>query len=88
MDITADISRTANGKKLYGFHRLEGAVEGFNKVNDKIIEKVFSKNGETVEETKKRLSASFSTKKHLPKNCYKMGIRQSIHFGTMLITLY
>ena len=25
VDITADISRTANGKELYGFHKLEGA---------------------------------------------------------------
>lgn len=34
----------------------EGAVEGFNKVTDKIIEKVFAKEGETVEDAKKRLS--------------------------------
>ena len=40
-----------------GYKKIEtGAVEGFNKVSDKIIEKVFSKDGETVEETKKRLS--------------------------------
>ena len=40
-----------------GYKKIEtGAVEGFNKVNDKIIEKVFSKDGETVEDTKKRLS--------------------------------
>ena len=40
-----------------GYKKIEeGAVQGFNKVNDKIIEKVFSKEGETVEETKKRLS--------------------------------
>ena len=40
-----------------GYKKVEdGAVKGFNKVNDKIIEKVFSKKGETVEETKKRLS--------------------------------
>lgn len=40
-----------------GYKKIEkGAVDGFNKVNDKIIEKVFSKEGETVEETKKRLS--------------------------------
>lgn len=40
-----------------GYKKIEkGAVEGFNKVNDKIIEKVFSKEGETVEDTKKRLS--------------------------------
>ncbi len=31
-------------------------VDGFNNVNDKIIEKVFSKDGENLEETKARLS--------------------------------
>lgn len=40
-----------------GYKKIEqGAVEGFNKVNDKIIEKVFAKEGETVEDAKKRLS--------------------------------
>ena len=40
-----------------GYKKLEeGAVEGFNKVNDKFIEKLFTKEGETVEEAKKRLS--------------------------------
>lgn len=40
-----------------GYKKIEkGAVDGFNKVNDKIIEKVFSKDGETVEETKERLA--------------------------------
>ena len=40
-----------------GYKKIEkGAVEGFNKMNDKIIEKVFAKEGETVEEAKKRLS--------------------------------
>ena len=44
-------------KVVEGYKKIEeGAVEGFNKVNDKIIEKVFSKEGETVEDTKKRLS--------------------------------
>lgn len=42
---------------VHGYKKIEkGAVDGFNKVNDKIIEKVFSKDGETVEEAKKRLS--------------------------------
>lgn len=46
-----------------GYKKIEqGAVEGFNKVNDKIIEKVFSKEGETVEDTKKRLSGEKSDK--------------------------
>lgn len=33
----------------------EGAVEGFNKVSDKFVEGLFSKEGETVDETKERL---------------------------------
>ena len=42
-----------------GYKKIEnGAAEGFNKMNDKIIETVFSKDGETVEETKKRLSGN------------------------------
>ena len=40
-----------------GYKKIEeGAVGGFNKMNDTIIEKVFAKDGETVEEAKKRLS--------------------------------
>lgn len=40
-----------------GYKKIEsGVVDGFNNVNDKIIEKVFSEEGETLEETKKRLS--------------------------------
>lgn len=46
-----------------GYQKLEsGVVEGFNKVNDKIIEKVFAKEGETVEDAKKRLSGDASKK--------------------------
>ncbi|MBQ7822546.1 MAG: hypothetical protein IJ391_09735 [Clostridia bacterium] len=40
-----------------GYKKVEdGIVDGFNKMNDKIIEKVFAKDGETVDEAKKRLS--------------------------------
>lgn len=40
-----------------GFKKIEGGVvEGFGKVNDKLTEKLFTKEGETVEDTKKRLS--------------------------------
>ena len=40
-----------------GYKKIEqGAVDGFNKVSDKCIEKLFTKEGETVEEAKKRLS--------------------------------
>ena len=40
-----------------GYKKIEdGAVEGFNRVNEKMIETLFSKDGETVEDAKKRLS--------------------------------
>ena len=40
-----------------GYKKIEdGVVDGFGKVNDKFIEKLFTKEGETVEEAKKRLS--------------------------------
>lgn len=40
-----------------GYKKIEtGAVEGFTKVTDKCVEKLFAREGETVEEAKKRLS--------------------------------
>jgi hypothetical protein len=40
-----------------GYKKIEtGVVEGFGKVTDKCVEKLFTKEGETVEDTKKRLS--------------------------------
>lgn len=40
-----------------GYKKMEkGAVDGFNKVTDKCVEKLFAKEGESVEEAKKRLS--------------------------------
>jgi len=40
-----------------GYKKIEdGVVEGFGKVSDKFVEKLFTKEGETVEEAKKRLS--------------------------------
>lgn len=40
-----------------GYKKIEkGAVEGFGKVTDKCVEKLFAKEGESVEEAKKRLS--------------------------------
>lgn len=40
-----------------GYKKIEnGVVEGFEKVTDKCVEKLFAKDGETVEEAKKRLS--------------------------------
>ena len=39
-----------------GYKKIEkGAVDGFAKVTDKCVEKMFAKEGETVEEAKKRL---------------------------------
>ena len=40
-----------------GYKKMEnGVVEGFTKVSDKFIEHLFTKEGETVEEAKERLS--------------------------------
>ena len=40
-----------------GYKKIEeGAVEGFQKVSDKFVEKLFTKEGETVEEAKARLA--------------------------------
>lgn len=46
-----------------GYKKIEdGVVEGFNKVSDKFIDKLFTKEGETVEEAKKRLSGENTQK--------------------------
>ena len=40
-----------------GYKKIEtGVVDGFGKVTDKCVEKLFAKDGETVEDAKKRLS--------------------------------
>ena len=40
-----------------GYKKIEeGAVEGFTKMTDKFVEKLFARDGETVEDAKKRLS--------------------------------
>ena len=40
-----------------GYKKIEtGVVEGFGNVTDKCIEKLFAKEGETVEDAKKRLN--------------------------------
>ena len=42
-----------------GYKKIEkGAVEGFEKVSDKFVEKLFTREGETVEEAKQRLSGN------------------------------
>ena len=48
-----------------------GAVNGFNKVSDKFIEKFFTKDGESVEEAKKRLAASAEKSKARSKDINK-----------------
>ena len=41
-----------------GYKKIEhGAVEGFTKVTDKCVEKMFAKEGESVEDAKKRARA-------------------------------
>ena len=40
-----------------GYQKIEtGVVDGFNKMTDKIIEKVFAKEGESAEDAKARLN--------------------------------
>lgn len=47
-----------------GYKKIEdGAVEGFQKVSDKFVEKLFTKEGESVEDAKKRLSGEQTSKK-------------------------
>lgn len=44
---------------IEGYKKIEtGAVEGFNKVSDKCVEKLFAKEGESVEDAKKRLQGN------------------------------
>ena len=44
-------------KVTEGYKKIEkGAVDGFNKVSDKCVEVLFAKEGESVEDAKKRLS--------------------------------
>ena len=51
-----------------GYKKIEeGAVEGFQKVSDKFVEKLFTKEGETVEEAKERLN-SYVKKEELEEN--------------------
>ena len=46
-----------------GYKKIEtGVVECFNKVSDKCVEKLFTKEGETVEDAKKRLSGNDTSK--------------------------
>jgi len=54
--VTEGYKKIENGA-VEGYKKIEnGAVEGFNKVSDKFVEVLFTKEGESVEEAKKRLS--------------------------------
>ena len=49
-------------KVVEGYKKIEtGVVDGFNKVSDKCVEVLFAKEGESVEDAKKRLSGNRST---------------------------
>ena len=57
------MSKLADGYKkiedgvVEGYKKIEnGAVEGFKKVTDKCVETLFAREGESVEDAKKRLS--------------------------------
>lgn len=54
--ITEGIQKIEDGA-VAGYKKIEeGVVDGFGKVSDKFVEKLFAKEGETVEAAKKRLS--------------------------------
>lgn len=48
-----------------GYKKIEtGVVDGFNKVSDKCVEVLFAKEGESVEDAKKRLSGEKTTEQN------------------------
>ena len=56
-DSVVDTYRKIEDGVVGGYQKIEdGAVNGFRKVSDFFIKKLFSRKGETVEETRKRLS--------------------------------
>ena len=55
-DSVVDTYRKIEDGVVSGYRKIEdGAVNGFRKVSDWFIKKLFSRKGETVEETRKRL---------------------------------
>ena len=57
MSKIADTNEKIAEKVVEGYKKIEtGVVEGFNKVSDRCIEVLFAKEGESVEDAKKRLS--------------------------------
>ena len=60
--VTEGYKKIENGV-VEGYKKIEdGVVKGFNKVSDKCIDVLFAKEGESVEDAKKRLSGK-KTKK-------------------------
>lgn len=60
--VTAGYKKIEDGV-VEGYKKIEGGVvEGFNKVSDKFVEKLFAKEGESVEDAKKRLSGEKTDK--------------------------
>ena len=56
-DSVVDTYRKIEDGVVGGYKKVEnGAVNGFRKVSDFFIKKLFSRKGETVEETRERLS--------------------------------
>ena len=52
-----------------GYMKIEtGVVEGFEKVTDKCVEKLLAKEGESVEDAKKRLSGGAAGDTEIQKN--------------------
>ena len=52
-----------------GYKKIEeGAVEGFQKVSDKFVDVLFTKEGETVEEAKERLAGSLKKEAESEEN--------------------
>ena len=58
--VTEGYKKIENGI-VTGYKKIEtGVVEGFHKVTDKCVEVLFAKEGESVEDAKKRLSGTAS----------------------------
>ena len=51
-----------------GFMKMEeGVVNGFNKITDKFVDEFLTKDGESVEDAKKRLAQEQEAREHSPK---------------------
>ena len=48
-----------------GYKKIEnGVVDGFNKISDKFVDNFLTKDGETVEETKKRIETEIQNRRN------------------------